>query len=81
MTDVFLTVSLQVCYGVAKLLQYLANSPYGSVVLNDFRRQQFVLVNGEPKLSDIDDMGFGEPSCSTDHDCQHYYSSVNVTLR
>jgi hypothetical protein len=37
--------------------------------MNDFRRQQFVLVGGTLKLSDVDDLGVGEPGCETDADC------------
>jgi hypothetical protein len=37
--------------------------------MNDFRRQQFVLVGGTLKLSDVDDLGINEPECVTDADC------------
>lgn len=37
--------------------------------MNDFRRQQFVLVDGTLKLSDVDDLGVGEPECLADEDC------------
>lgn len=43
--------------GVAKILHLLAHSPIGSLAMNDFRRQQFVIVDGVLKLSDVDDIG------------------------
>jgi hypothetical protein len=72
---------IQISYGLSKLLHYLAHSPYGSVILTDFRRQQFVLIDGDLKLTDLDDMGFTEPFCMVDTDCEQYYSTANVTLR
>ena len=71
----------QISYGLSKLLYYLAHSPYGSVIVNDFRRQQFILVDGDIKLTDLDDIGFTERECRTDYNCQQYYSSANLTLR
>ena len=67
--------------GVTQLLVSLAQSPLGAVALNDFRRQQFVLTNGEIKLTDVDDMSFEEPICDTAADCEHFFSSANFTLR
>lgn len=60
---------LRLVLGMAHLLHYLANSPLGSLSMNDFRRQQFVIVNGELKLSDVDDLGIGEPHCVNDESC------------
>ncbi|XP_005090794.1 extracellular tyrosine-protein kinase PKDCC [Aplysia californica] len=70
---------LKVSYDIVKLIEYLARTPYGSLVLNDFRRTQFVLVNGTLKLSDVDDAGFGEPTCTRDADCSFRSSDVNTT--
>ena len=78
---ILICILLQVSYGLTKLLVYLAHSPYGSLSLNDFRRQQFVLVDGDLKLSDIDDVGFLEPKCNSSSQCQQYFSSSNFTLR
>ena len=49
--------------------------------MNDFRRQQFVLVDGVLKLSDVDDAGFEDPICITDEDCQIVFTSTNMTYR
>lgn len=49
--------------------------------MNDFRRQQFVLVDGSLKLSDVDDAGFDEPACSSDSQCVLHFSSANFTKR
>lgn len=75
------SISFQVSYGLTKLLFFLAHSPYGPLVLNDFRHQQFVLVGGEIKLTDMDDVGFQQPSCISDEHCQQYFSSSNFTIR
>jgi protein kinase domain-containing protein len=60
---------LQLALGIAQILHQLAHSPLGSLSMNDFRRQQFVLVGGTLKLSDVDDLGINEPECVTDGDC------------
>ncbi|KAJ9586046.1 hypothetical protein L9F63_020306, partial [Diploptera punctata] len=60
---------LRLALGIAQILHHLAHSPLGSLSMNDFRRQQFVLVGGTLKLSDVDDLGVGEPECETDMDC------------
>ncbi|XP_074640104.1 extracellular tyrosine-protein kinase PKDCC-like [Tubulanus polymorphus] len=73
---------LRVCMGLTKLIHYLSHSPYGSLSMNDFRRQQFILAkDGEIKLTDLDDIGFEEPRCETNYDCQTHFSSANFTLR
>lgn len=61
---------LQLALGVSQILHRLARSPLGSLAMNDFRRQQFVLVDGSLKLSDVDDVGVLEPVCSADLECQ-----------
>ncbi|KAF4517346.1 hypothetical protein B566_EDAN011733 [Ephemera danica] len=63
---------LQLALGVARILQLLAHSPLGSLAMNDFRRQQFVLVNGVLKLSDVDDVGLEEPACDVSMDCDRH---------
>jgi hypothetical protein len=65
----FRVVYLQLALGIAQILHHLAHSPLGSLSMNDFRRQQFVLVGGTLKLSDVDDLGVDEPGCETDADC------------
>ncbi|KAK6181547.1 hypothetical protein SNE40_009378 [Patella caerulea] len=70
---------LRISHDVTNLMEFLANTPYGSVSMNDYRRQQFVLVNGQLKLSDVDDVGFDEPSCINDNECTVVFSSSNFT--
>ncbi|XP_067009452.1 extracellular tyrosine-protein kinase PKDCC [Anabrus simplex] len=60
---------LRLAFGIAQILHHLAHSPLGSLSMNDFRRQQFVLVGGTLKLSDVDDLGVTEPECETDNEC------------
>ena len=45
----------QICLSLGRLLHHLAHSPLGSVTLLDFRPRQFVLVEGELKVTDLDD--------------------------
>lgn len=37
--------------------------------MKDFRREQFVIVDGSLKLSDVDDVVVGDPHCITAKDC------------
>ncbi|KAG8226843.1 hypothetical protein J437_LFUL004084 [Ladona fulva] len=70
---------LRMALGVARILHHLAHSPIGSLAMNDFRRQQFVLVNGTTlKLSDVDDLGLREPVCNTNKDCSLHLPSEMV---
>ena len=61
--------SFQLCLGLARLLRYLAHSPLGSLLMRDFKLSQFILVSGEIKLTDFDDVDNEEPACSTNMDC------------
>lgn len=45
--------------------------------MNDMRRQQFVVVSGELKLVDVDDIGIEEPKCHIDQDCATYMMNLN----
>lgn len=55
---------------LANLLHFAEASPLGApLALADLRRPQFVLVKGRLKLSDLDDIVVGEPSCKIDSDC------------
>ncbi|KAK7487004.1 hypothetical protein BaRGS_00021674, partial [Batillaria attramentaria] len=71
----------EISYDLTRLLDFLSRSARGALAMNDFRRQQFVLVNGALKLSDVDDAGFDEPACSTDDQCVLHFSSANFTKR
>jgi len=59
----------------------MSDTQYGSMSMNDFRRQQFVLVDGTLKLSDVDDTGFEDPVCTTTKDCTVIFSSANFTQK
>lgn len=54
---------------LANLVNYAQHSPVGVLGLADLRRPQFVLINGNMKLTDLDDIIVGEPRCVTNADC------------
>ncbi|MPC64178.1 Extracellular tyrosine-protein kinase PKDCC [Portunus trituberculatus] len=60
---------LQLALDVGKILKLLAHSPLGPVLMKDFRREQFVIVDGLLKLSDVDDVVVGDPYCTSAKDC------------
>ncbi|KAK6636321.1 hypothetical protein RUM43_009980 [Polyplax serrata] len=60
---------LKIVLDLSQLLVYLANSPLGSVAINDFQRQQFVLCDNTLKLTDLDDLSIEEPRCNTSVQC------------
>ncbi|XP_048831571.1 extracellular tyrosine-protein kinase PKDCC [Brienomyrus brachyistius] len=70
----------RVCLGLVRLLSYLSHSPLGSVALLDFQPRQFVLVNGDLKLTDLDDAAVGDPTCQTDSDCDLQFPLRNFSL-
>ena len=72
---------MQISYDLTRLLHFLSQSARGALVMNDFRRQQFVLVDGALKLSDVDDAGFDEPTCNSDAQCVLHFSSANFSKR
>lgn len=57
-------------YDLSHLNEYLAHSPLGSVAINDFQRQQFVLCGNTLKLTDLDDLSTEEPKCSKSKHCR-----------
>lgn len=69
------------CLELVRLLHYLSQSPLGSVALLDFQPRQFVMVDGELKLTDLDDATASEPLCRTDADCLLQYPLRNFTAR
>lgn len=73
--------SSQVCLGLVRLLHYLSQSPLGSVALLDFQPRQFVMVEGELKLTDLDDATAKEPLCRTDEDCFLHFPLRNFSGR
>uniref|UniRef100_A0ABM5FK34 Extracellular tyrosine-protein kinase PKDCC isoform X1 n=1 Tax=Pogona vitticeps TaxID=103695 RepID=A0ABM5FK34_9SAUR len=70
----------RICYSLVRLLHYLAHSPLGSVTLLDFRPRQFVIVDGELKVTDLDDASIEETSCSSNRDCFMEFPARNFTL-
>lgn len=79
-TQVFCTFAFQICLSLVRLLHYLAHSPLGSVTLLDFRPRQFVLVDGELKVTDLDDASIEESSCTSNSDCFMEFPARNFTL-
>lgn len=71
---------LRVVFEVTNLLHFLANTPYGSLALLDLKRQQFVLVNGTLKLSDVDDIGLEEQTCKTETDSCSYKRQASQNM-
>ncbi|XP_078085838.1 extracellular tyrosine-protein kinase PKDCC [Mustelus asterias] len=70
----------RVCLSLIRLLHYLAHSPLGSVTLLDFRPRQFVIVDGELKVTDLDDASINETPCSSNSDCFMEFPARNFTL-
>ncbi|XP_053314896.1 extracellular tyrosine-protein kinase PKDCC [Spea bombifrons] len=70
----------RICLSLVRLLHYLARSPLGSVTLLDFRPRQFVIVDGELKVTDLDDASIEETSCSSNSDCFMEFPARNFTL-
>ncbi|XP_039597456.1 extracellular tyrosine-protein kinase PKDCC [Polypterus senegalus] len=70
----------RICISLVRLLHYLAHSPHGSVGLLDFQPRQFVLVDGELKLTDIDDATIEERMCSSDRDCILEFPTKNFSV-
>ncbi|XP_069787250.1 extracellular tyrosine-protein kinase PKDCC isoform X2 [Narcine bancroftii] len=70
----------RICLSLIRLLHYLAHSPLGSVTLLDFRPRQFVVVDGELKVTDLDDASINETPCSSNSDCFMEFPARNFTL-
>ncbi|XP_031322771.2 extracellular tyrosine-protein kinase PKDCC isoform X1 [Camelus dromedarius] len=70
----------RICLSLGRLLHHLAHSPLGSVTLLDFRPRQFVLVDGELKVTDLDDARVEETPCSGSTDCILEFPARNFTL-
>lgn len=70
----------RICLSLVHLLHYLAHSSLGSVALLDFRPRQFVIVDGELKVTDLDDATIDETLCSNDSDCFLEFPARNFTL-
>ncbi|XP_066281988.1 extracellular tyrosine-protein kinase PKDCC-like [Branchiostoma lanceolatum] len=70
----------RISLGLAQLLAHLNSSPIGPVALHDFKLQQFVLVDGEVKLADLDDADSYAPKCSEDSDCKLEFPGTSFQL-
>uniref|UniRef100_A0A8C6QXE7 Extracellular tyrosine-protein kinase PKDCC n=2 Tax=Nannospalax galili TaxID=1026970 RepID=A0A8C6QXE7_NANGA len=70
----------RICLSLGRLLHHLAHSPLGSVTLLDFRPRQFVLVDGELKVTDLDDARVEETPCTSSTDCTLEFPARNFTL-
>ncbi|KFV98818.1 Protein kinase domain-containing protein, cytoplasmic, partial [Eurypyga helias] len=71
----------QICLSLVKLLFYLAHSPLGSIVLLDFQPRQFVMVDGNLKVTDMDDASTEELSCKEDSDCTLDFPTKSFPLK
>lgn len=60
---------LRLTLDLARLVQYFSSYVEGPLRISDFRRQQFVFVDGHLRLSDVDDVTLGDISCQSDKDC------------
>ncbi|XP_035678603.1 extracellular tyrosine-protein kinase PKDCC-like [Branchiostoma floridae] len=70
----------RISLGLAQLLAHLNSSPIGPVILHDFKLQQFVLVDGEVKLADLDDADSYAPNCHDDSDCTLEFPGTSFQL-
>ncbi|XP_071810404.1 extracellular tyrosine-protein kinase PKDCC-like [Asterias amurensis] len=71
---------LRISLGVSRLLVYLRSSALGSLAIHDFKPSQFVRVDGEVKLVDLDDVDDQPRLCKTQSDCAINGSSSTVYL-
>lgn len=70
---------MQISLGLSRLLKHLASFKE-PIAINDFRRQQFVVIEGELKLIDVDDVGLQEPVCNNTPCCLSISTASNKTL-
>ncbi|XP_055943587.1 extracellular tyrosine-protein kinase PKDCC-like [Argiope bruennichi] len=69
---------LRISLGLSRLLKHLSSFKE-PIALNDFRRQQFIVIDGEPKLIDVDDIGLQEQRCH-DKPCCLIPPSSNISI-
>ncbi|KAL4223910.1 hypothetical protein ACF0H5_017372 [Mactra antiquata] len=60
---------VEICIQLLKLLLYLDESPVGSLRFDKLHIQDFVLLNADIKLVDLDNLFVGETQCFHDEDC------------
>ncbi|XP_038059402.1 extracellular tyrosine-protein kinase PKDCC-like [Patiria miniata] len=69
LTEMDFRAKIEICLDLARLLQYLVDSPMGSVAITDWRDEQFVFVAGTLKIADVDGLNSKEPSCNKEMKC------------
>ncbi|XP_046845027.1 extracellular tyrosine-protein kinase PKDCC-like isoform X2 [Xenia sp. Carnegie-2017] len=70
----------RIAVGLARLLKYFSESPLGSLVIRDFQLIQFVTVNGDVKISDLDDVTNEGIRCKSNSDCVIGSKTKNISL-
>lgn len=60
---------LQHAIDLSSLLEYMSNTPLGSIIMADFKATHFLMVNNSIKLIDLDFFHNVEPSCNTTRRC------------
>ena len=70
----------QIAVGLARLIKYLSVSPLGSLVIRDFQLIQFVTIDNDIKISDLDDTGNEGHSCLSQRDCVIGNQTYNIML-
>ena len=73
-------MQFQIAVGLARLLKYFSESPLGSLVIRDFQLIQFVTVNGDVKISDLDDVTNEGNRCKSNSDCVIGSKTKNISL-
>jgi len=62
---------LQHSIDLSSLLEYMSNTPLGSLIMADFKPSHFLMVNNSIKLIDFEYFHNVEPSCNATRKCPH----------
>ena len=54
-----------------EIIEYMDQSPIGSLRIGDVKPEQFIIVHGQIKLADLDDVTSSEPSCGETDQCDY----------
>jgi len=68
----------QLIQDLASLVDYVSNTPLGSLGLTDLRRPQCVLVNTRLKLTDLDYISIEDPLSETNADCSGNFFQESI---
>ena len=60
---------IQTAFELADILDYLEDSPFGSFLMTDLRKDNFMFVEGRLKLTDADLLNAPEPECMGKQAC------------